>query len=156
MDLEIFNDDKLIDDKRKDWVEDLVDFTANDLELPENTQLSIHFVTKDKIHEINKEYRDVDRPTDVISFAINDGEDTLDYLEQQIPDLPIDLGDLFISIEIVQEHANDYEHSLDRELGYTIVHGILHLNGYDHIQTEDEKVMIGLQEKILSAYGLKK
>lgn len=156
MDLEIFNDDNLIDKARKDWVEDLVDFTSNELELAENTQLSIHFVTKDKIHEINKEYRDVDRPTDVISFAINDGEDSLDYIEQQIPDLPVDLGDLFISVEIVKEHADDYEHSFDRELGYTIVHGILHLNGYDHIQPEDEKVMIGLQEKILSAYGLKK
>jgi probable rRNA maturation factor len=156
MDLEIFNDDNLIDEKRQEWVEDLADFAARELELDENTQLSIHFVTKDEIHEINKKYRDVDRATDVISFAINDGEDSLDYLEQQIPDLPIDLGDLFISVEIVKEHADDYEHSFDRELGYTIVHGILHLNGYDHIESDDEKVMIGLQEKILSAYGLKK
>jgi len=70
--------------------------------------------------------------------------------------LSIDLGDLFISVEIVDEHAKEYEHSFDRELGYTIVHGILHLNGYDHIKKEDEKVMIGLQEKILSAYGLEK
>ena len=156
MDLEIFNDDNLIDEKRQEWVEDLADFAARELELDENTQLSIHFVTKDEIHEINKKYRDVDRATDVISFAINDGEDSLDYLEQQIPDLPIDLGDLFISVEIVKEHADDYEHSFDRELGYTIVHGILHLNGYDHIESDDEKVMSGLQEKILSAYGLKK
>ena len=156
MDLEIFNDDNLIDEKRQEWVEDLADFAARELELDENTQLSIHFVTKDEIHEINKKYRDVDRATDVISFAINDGEDSLDYLEQQIPDLPIDLGDLFISVEIVKEHADDYEHSFDRELGYTIVHGILHLNGYDHIESDDEKVMIGLQKKILSAYGLKK
>lgn len=156
MDLEIFNDDNLIDENRQKWVEDIVDFTATELELADNTQLSIHFVTKDGIHEINKKYRDVDRATDVISFAINDGEDSLDYLEQQIPDLPIDLGDLFISVEIVKEHADEYEHSFDRELGYTIVHGILHLNGYDHIKPEDEKVMIGLQEKILSAYGLKK
>ncbi|KRL68497.1 rRNA maturation RNase YbeY [Companilactobacillus versmoldensis] len=156
MDLEIYNDDNLIDEERQAWVEDLVDFTANELELADNTQLSIHFVTKDKIHEINKKYRDVDRATDVISFAINDGEDSLDYMEQQIPDLPVDLGDLFISVEIVAEHAKDYGHSFDRELGYTIVHGILHLNGYDHIEPEDEKVMIGLQEKVLSAYGLKK
>ncbi|WP_125708311.1 rRNA maturation RNase YbeY [Companilactobacillus zhongbaensis] len=156
MDLEIFNDDNLIDEARQKWVEDLADFAATDLELADNTQLSIHFVTKDEIHEINKKYRDVDRATDVISFAINDGEDSLDYLEQQIPDLPVDLGDLFISVEIVKEHADEYEHSFDRELGYTIVHGILHLNGYDHIEPEDEKVMIGLQEKILSAYGLQK
>ncbi|WP_125768069.1 rRNA maturation RNase YbeY [Companilactobacillus furfuricola] len=156
MDLEIFNDDNLIGEARQKWVEDLADFAATDLELADNTQLSIHFVTKNEIHEINKKYRDVDRATDVISFAINDGEDSLDYLEQQIPDLPVDLGDLFISVEIVKEHADEYEHSFDRELGYTIVHGILHLNGYDHIEPEDEKVMIGLQEKILSAYGLKK
>lgn len=156
MDLEIFNDDKLIDQARENWIKDIVQFTFNRLELKDNTQLSIHIVTKDKIHEINKEYRDTDRATDVISFAINDGEDSLDYLEAQIPDLPLDLGDLFISVEIVDEHAKEYEHSFDRELGYTIVHGILHLNGYDHIKPEDEKVMIGLQEKILSAYGLEK
>lgn len=156
MDLEIYNDDKLIDQTRVDWVNNIVEFTFDKLELKDNTQLSIHFVTKDKIHEINKEYRDTDRATDVISFAINDGEDSLNYLEEQIPDLPLDLGDLFISVEIVDEHAKDYEHSFDRELGYTIVHGILHLNGYDHIKPEDEKVMIGLQEEILSAYGLKK
>ncbi|MQS76053.1 rRNA maturation RNase YbeY [Companilactobacillus halodurans] len=156
MDLEIYNDDNLIDQTRENWVKDIVQFTFNKLELKDNTQLSIHFVTKDKIHEINKKYRDTDRATDVISFAINDGEDSLDYLEAQIPDLPVDLGDLFISVEIVDEHAKEYEHSFDRELGYTIVHGILHLNGYDHIKKEDEKVMIGLQEKILSAYGLEK
>ncbi|GEO77986.1 metalloprotease [Companilactobacillus mindensis DSM 14500] len=156
MDLEIFNDDNLIDQDRENWIKDIVQFAFNKLELKDNTQLSIHIVTKDKIHEINKKYRDTDRATDVISFAINDGEDSLDYLEAQIPDLPVDLGDLFISVEIVAEHAKEYEHSFDRELGYTIVHGILHLNGYDHIKPEDEKVMIGLQEKILSAYGLEK
>ncbi len=156
MDLEIYNDDKLIDQARETWVKDLVQFTFNKLELKDNTQLSIHFVTKDGIHDINKEYRNVDRATDVISFAINDGEDSLDYLENQIPDLPVDLGDLFISVEIVDEHAKDYEHSFDRELGYTIVHGILHLNGYDHIKKADEEVMIGLQEKILGEYGLEK
>lgn len=156
MDLEIYNDDNLIDQARENWVKDIVQFAFNKLKLKDSTQLSIHFVTKDKIHEINKKYRDTDRATDVISFAINDGEDSLDYLEAQIPDLPVDLGDLFISVEIVAEHAKEYEHSFDRELGYTIVHGILHLNGYDHIKKEDEKVMIGLQEKILSAYGLKK
>jgi metalloprotein, YbeY/UPF0054 family len=91
MDLEIFNDDNLIDQKRENWVKDIVQFTFNKLNLKDNTQLSIHFVTKDKIHEINKEYRDTDRATDVISFAINDGEDSLDYLEAQIPDLPVDL-----------------------------------------------------------------
>ncbi|AKP03858.1 rRNA maturation RNase YbeY [Companilactobacillus pabuli] len=156
MDLEIYNDDNLIDQARENWVKDIVQFAFNKLKLKDSTQLSIHFVTKDKIHEINKKYRDTDRATDVISFAINDGEDSLDYLEAQIPDLPVDLGDLFISVEIVAEHAKEYEHSFDRELGYTIVHGILHLNGYDHIKKEDEKVMIGLQEEILSAYGLKK
>ncbi|WP_129044978.1 rRNA maturation RNase YbeY [Companilactobacillus metriopterae] len=156
MELEIFNDDNLIDQTRVDWIEELVQFASNKLNLKDNTELSIHVVSVEEIHEINKKYRNVDRPTDVISFAINDGDEGLDFIESQIPDLPIDLGDLFISTDIVAEHAEEYDHSFDREFGYTIVHGILHLNGYDHIELSEEEEMIGLQETILSDFGLKK
>lgn len=154
MELNLFANDQ-IDDKRVRWVENIVDFTSEELKINELTEVSIHFVDKEEIHRINKEYRDTDRPTDVISFAIEDGEDE-EFMEQFEEIEEHDIGDLFICKEVVADHAKEYEHSFDRELGYTIVHGILHLSGYDHIKPEDEKVMIGLQEKVLTKFGLEK
>ena len=86
----------------------------------------------------------------MISFAIEDGEDDLPLM----PGMAKNIGDLFIDPLTVRRHAKEYGHSFERELGYTVVHGFLHLNGYDHIKPEDEAVMIPLQKKILTAYGL--
>ncbi|EKQ02664.1 metal-dependent hydrolase [Lacticaseibacillus casei 21/1] len=118
--------------------------------MPENTEMSITLVGDDEIERINREYRETDRVTDVISFAIEEGEDDLPLL----PGMAKNIGDLFIDPLTVRRHAEDYGHSFERELGYTVVHGFLHLNGYDHIKPEDEAVMIPLQKKILAAYGL--
>lgn len=154
MELNLFENNQ-INEKRATWVQELVAFTAKELNIPEETEVSIHFVDIDEIHRINKEYRDTDRPTDVISFAIEDGED--DNLFGQFDGMiERDIGDLFICPEVVENHAKEYLHSYDRELGYTLVHGILHLSGYDHIDPEDEKIMIGLQEKVLTNFGLEK
>ena len=114
--------------------------------------MSITIVSDAEIQRINREYRDTDRVTDVISFAIEDGEDDL----PDVPGLPENIGDLFIDPDKVLAQSKDYGHSFERELGYTVVHGFLHLNGYDHIKPEDEAIMIPLQEKILDAYGLKR
>lgn len=154
MELNLFTNNQ-IDDERIKWVENIVDFASKELKIDDLTEVSIHFVDKDEIHRINKEYRDTDRPTDVISFAIEDGDEE-DFMEQFNEIEDHDIGDLFICKEVVEAHANEYGHSFDRELGYTIVHGILHLSGYDHIKPEDEKVMIGLQEKVLTKFGLEK
>ena len=156
MNLNLYNDEKIVDAGRENWVKDLVKYTAEQLELDDNVEVSIHFVSKDEIQKINREYRDKDRATDVISFAIED-EDS-DEINELLAEegMERDIGDLFISPEIVEEHAKEYEHSVDRELGYTIVHGILHLNGYDHIDPDDEKKMIGLQNQILDGFGLTK
>lgn len=110
--------------------------------------MSIIIVDNEKIHEINKAYRGIDRPTDVISFALEEGE-TIDE--------PIrNLGDIYISIDKVKEQASEYNHSIKRELFFLTTHGFLHLLGYDHMKKEDEDIMFPLQEKILDSYGVKR
>lgn len=96
------------------------------------------------IHKINKEYRNIDRETDVISFALED-EKSENFSNIRI------LGDIYISIDKAKEQANLYNHSLERELSFLAVHGLLHLLGYDHMNKEDEKIMFTKQKEIL--YG---
>ncbi len=100
---------------------------------------SLVAMTNEEIHEINNEFRGVDRPTDVLSFE----EHLEDYL-----------GDILVSIEKVKEQANEYNHSFERELLFLITHGFLHLNGYDHMNDQEEKEMFDLQRKLLSEYGV--
>ncbi len=113
------------------------------LELPEDYELSVTFVRSQTIHKINRDYRNVDRPTDVISFAIRDDED--DFISEEEKDL----GDIFININYCKKQAKEYGHSYDREMGFLFTHGMLHCLGYDHMCEEDEKVMFTLQDQIL-------
>lgn len=106
------------------------------------------FVDLEKIHQINKEYRNIDCPTDVISFAYVDDEPT--------GELPYELGDIFICIEKVFAQAEEYAHSPYRECAFLITHGILHLLGYDHMKQEDEKIMFQIQSEILDELGIKR
>ena len=110
--------------------------------------MSIIIVDNEKIHEINKQYRNIDRPTDVISFALEEDE-TIDEPFKT-------LGDIYISIDKVYEQAKEYNHSIKRELFFLVTHGFLHLLGYDHMTKEDEEEMFTLQEKILDSYGVKR
>lgn len=105
---------------------------------------SIIFVSAQAIHEINRDYRGIDRPTDVISFALKDSEDAY-----EIMDGDNELGDIFINIEAIQQQALEYQHSLRREVCFLFTHGLLHLLGYDHMNEHDENVMFALQEEIL-------
>ncbi|HOI46694.1 MAG TPA: rRNA maturation RNase YbeY [Bacilli bacterium] len=108
--------------------------------------VSIILVNNEEIKRINKEYRKLDVETDVISFALADDLD----------EYPYELGDIFISIDKVYQQAQEYGHSNERELGFLIVHGILHLLGYDHITKEEETAMFEIQEQILRSYGLER
>ena len=108
----------------------------------------VTIVDNETIHKINREYRKVDRPTDVISFAFLDEES-----ERNLKGGPINLGQIIISFEKAEEQAKEYGHSLNREMVFLFVHGMLHLLGYDHMNEQDEKVMFELQDKILG--GLK-
>lgn len=122
----------------------LVETTLTELMITDDVELSVILVDDERIHEINRDYRHIDRPTDVISFALEEGE-TLD-----IEGLPRNLGDIFISVERAKEQAQDYGHSLRREMCFLFTHGLLHLLGYDHMNSEDEKEMFDLQDLILA------
>ena len=112
----------------------------------------ITFVTNEAIHEINREYRDKDQPTDVISFALEEmGEGEVAIIGEDIPRV---LGDIIISIDRTREQAEQFGHSFERELGFLAVHGFLHLLGYDHMNDADEKEMFGKQDEILLSFGL--
>lgn len=115
-----------------------------------NVEFNIIIVNEDKIHEINKLYRGIDRPTDVISFALEDDKSVISPSEIRI------LGDIYICIEKVHSQALEYEHSFEREFTFLAVHGLLHLLGYDHMKEEDEKIMFGKQEEVLSYYGIER
>ena len=112
-------------------------------------QIIVTLVDDEEIHEINRTYRNVDRPTDVISFPSEEGEHIA-----EIPDGF--LGDIIISIPRAQAQAEEYGHSFRRELSFLAVHGTLHLLGYDHMTDEEAKVMFGLQEDILKEMGIQR
>mgnify|MGYP002627273798 CR=1 FL=1 len=111
-----------------------------------DASFSVIIVDNNKIHEINKTYRGIDRETDVISFALEENEEY--EVKERL------LGDIYISIDKVYEQAKNYGHSVKRELFFLVTHGFLHLLGYDHMTKEDEEVMFPLQEKILNEYGV--
>jgi probable rRNA maturation factor len=116
----------------------------------ENSEVSVTLTNNAYIHTLNKEYRGIDRPTDVLSFALNESDEPkmIDGPEINI------LGDLIISVERAEEQAEDYGHSFKRELCFLAVHGFLHLLGYDHMDSEEEKIMFGKQEEILNGFGI--
>ncbi len=114
------------------------------MKLEKQYEFSIILVDSNKIHEINREYRNIDKATDVISFASLDDELVFDLNEV------IELGDIFINVDAIRSQASDYGHSLKREFCFLVTHGILHLLGYDHMNKEDEKKMFDLQEEILN------
>ncbi|WP_105956298.1 rRNA maturation RNase YbeY [Apilactobacillus quenuiae] len=159
MDLEIYdNTNNGVSEKDTSLVQDVLEYAGKYLDLKENTEMSVTFVNNDKIKDINKEYRGVDRATDVISFAIEDGDDDFPVImdDEMANEIPENIGDIFVSIDKVAEQAEFLNHSYERELGFLVVHGFLHLNGYDHMKPEDEAVMFPLQRKIMDSYGLKR
>ena len=113
--------------------------------LTKNYDVSVTIVDDETIHKMNKEYRGIDRPTDVLSFAFND-------YDEGIVDEPInELGDIIISIETCKRQAKEYGHSFEREMCFLFTHGFLHLLGYDHMKKEDEVKMFAMQDTILNA-----
>ena len=132
------------------------DFTAiieqalKTLHIEDDVEVSCVLVDDERIHEINREYRHIDRSTDVISFAMEDNDQF--YVEG----MPRTLGDIFISVDHAKKQAEEYGHSLRREMCFLFTHGILHLLGYDHMTDEQEKEMFGLQDEILGALSIER
>ena len=116
----------------------------------ENGEVSVTLTNNEYIHTLNKEYRGIDRPTDVLSFALNESE------EPEMVDGPAVnvLGDLIISVERAEEQAADYGHSLRREVAFLTVHGMLHLLGYDHMEDEEREEMEAEQRFVMEKLGI--
>jgi len=114
-----------------------------------NIEMGIIFVDNNRIKELNKSYRNIDRETDVITFRLEDYEE-VKYGKVKV------LGDIYISLDKAMSQSIEYGHSYLRELSFLMIHGFLHLLGYDHMNEEDEKEMFKLQEEILDEYGIKR
>ncbi|ETI67002.1 MULTISPECIES: rRNA maturation RNase YbeY [Neobacillus] len=133
-------------------IERVLNFAANKQNVEINSEVSVTFVSNERIQEINREYRMKDAPTDVISFAMEElGEGEIEITGNQLPRV---LGDIIISVPKTKEQAEEYGHSFIRELGFLAVHGFLHLLGYDHMSEDEEREMFTLQKEILNEYGL--
>lgn len=150
--IDINDETNQLEQNQLELLEKLLDYAREKEEIENDAELSITIVDNETIQEINKQYRDKDQPTDVISFALDEhGEEEI---EIRGDNLPRHLGDIIISIEKVNEQANEYGHSFNRELGFLAVHGFLHLLGYDHMTTEEEKEMMERQDHLLDDFGL--
>lgn len=126
----------------------VLEFACKHLNI-ENPLLNVVIVDNKRIQEINRDYRNKDAVTDVISFAFEEVEDV------KYDDIRY-LGEIYISYERCVSQASEYNHSIKREFCYLAVHGLLHLLGYDHMNEEDKKVMRGLEEEILNEYDIKR
>lgn len=147
MEIEIFNETEENLEKDLDELKKLlIDFCER--EKLGNVIFNVIIVDKEKIHEINKTYRNIDRPTDVISFALEDDKTSTAYEQFRV------LGDIYICLEKVIEQKEEYGHSFKRELTFLAVHGLLHLLGYDHMTKEDEEKMFSKQEEVLNYYEI--
>lgn len=132
-------------------LQSLIETAAKKEELEEG-EISVTFVNDEEIQEINKTYRDKDQPTDVLSFPMYEADETeIEVFDEEEPLL---LGDIIISVPRAQKQAEEFGHSVEREVGFLLVHGFLHLLGYDHGNEEEEQKMFGRQEEILTEHGL--
>lgn len=134
--------------KDQKTLEDFIKYCIKKLKL-KNVMFNVIIINNQEIHKLNKNYRNIDRPTDVITFALEDFDDGIKLSIRM-------LGDIYISYDKVISQANEYNHSKTRELCFLAIHGLLHLLGYDHMNKEEEKIMFSLQKELLDSYGIKK
>lgn len=130
--------------------------TDNDLH---DIWATVSFAKRDRIKELNRMYRKVDRETDVLSFPMLDivyPQTLKDYKDEYAPDGSLYIGDIVICPKIAKLQAKLYNHSKKREIGFLALHGLLHILGYDHIEKEDEEVMMAMSKKILDSVGLER
>ena len=129
-------------------IEKLALFTLERMKAPEACELSISLVDAEEIRKLNREYRDIDRPTDVLSFECDDpwGQ----YESNEI----IEIGDVVIAPDIVDKQRSEFGRSFEEEASLMLVHSILHLLGYDHIDDDEAREMEAIEKDILDAYGL--
>ena len=129
-----------------EYLNEVIDYAIKKLDI-KNSIFDIIFIDDEEMHKLNKEYRGIDRTTDVLSFALNDNKHIDAFVNS--------LGDIFISIPKMKSQAEEYGHSEKRELSFLALHGLLHLLGYDHtLGKKEEEKMFGLQKEILNELGI--
>ena len=139
------NETEVSDDLIYDLFSKVMEHTIKFMKLKGTKIISCTLVGLEKSHQVNKEYRHIDRPTDVISFAYNDNEDVVLEVD--------DLGEIVICLDIARKQAQEYAHPVMRELAFLFIHGFLHLLGYDHVNDEEKaKIMFALQNDILNSF----
>lgn len=128
------------------YLDDVINHTLEKLNVTK-AYLSVIFIDDEEMHKMNKEFRGIDRTTDVLSFALEDNDTYIPEIRQ--------LGDIFISIPKMKEQAKEYKHTEKRELSFLVCHGLLHLLGYDHTKSKkDEEIQFGLQDEILNELNI--
>lgn len=142
-----YSDQKYCNEETEKLIMTVLNKGAELQKLPEDTELGVLICGAETIHELNKQYRNIDAPTDVLSFALNEGED-------YIPEEEKALGDIILNVDRAIEQAHMYGHSEEREMAYLSVHGFLHILGYDHYEEEEKKEMRKAEEEILGACGI--
>ena len=144
-------------------IEDSISLSLDFEKVPYECEISVTIVDDERIHEINKEFREIDRSTDVLSFPLNEFEKAADWqnFDEDKASFNYDtgelmLGDIILSAEHIIKQANEYGHTRKRELAFLVIHSILHLLGYDHMTKEDEEKMFSKQRQILDLGGYKR
>lgn len=148
MNIEVFNEVDVDLSKELTELKELLSNVCKDEKL-DNGEFNVVIVDEKKIQELNRKYREIDRVTDVISFALEDDKSF------NIEDYRM-LGDIYICLNRAKEQALEFGHSFKRELSFLAIHGLLHLLGYDHMNEDDEKVMFNKQEEVLKKYGIER
>jgi len=141
-----------IDESLESLVAEIIKVALKKENTGENVEVSVVLVDNDYIQKLNKQYRSIDAPTDVLSFAMNESICEQDYIENEGQEQI--LGDIIISVERAKEQAAEFGHSFEREVGYLAVHGFLHLLGFDHESQEDKEIMRAKEEEILKEFDL--
>ena len=146
-------------------IKKVIDFALKEEEVSVPYEISVLFVDNDEIRQINRENRNIDRETDVLSFPMLDYENKMVFKECY-KDFVFDetfldgdklvLGDIVLSLEKALQQSKDYNHSFEREVSYLVVHSVLHLLGYDHMIDEDKLIMRKREEEILNLFDIKR
>lgn len=153
-DIDLYDETGTLQEEHLETIRRLLAWAAENEKIQEGTEISVTFVNDERIHELNRTYRGIDRPTDVLSFALQEENEAEPKITGQ--EVPQTLGDIVISIPKAKEQAESYNHSFMRELGFLAVHGFLHLCGYDHMTEADERKMFSRQKELLESYGLQR
>lgn len=131
-------------------VESLARFVIGREEMPESTEVSISFVTDREIHELNREWRGIDRPTDVLSFECDGVDDEMDAA--MLEEMDFELGDIVVAVDVAERQAPEYGMTFSDEMSLLITHGLLHLCGYDHMEPEEAEEMEARERELLTEY----